>query len=80
MCAEGAIMPKWSHTKNLRSTTYKIRALTNKFWGDNKFYGDKDKFSGDKKYFWEATKKFPSLGTPKNLRAATVTRIIGAAT
>ena len=30
-------------------TIYKIQALTYIFWGDKKFYEDKDIFSGDEK-------------------------------
>ena len=59
-CAENAITDQllnhgipaclqWSHTKNPHMTIYKIWALTYIFWGDKKFYGDKDKFLGNKK-------------------------------
>ena len=54
---------KWSHTKNPCTTIYKIWALTNKFWGEKNFYGDKDKFSDNKKLFLGWYKIF--YGQPK---------------
>ena len=50
-------------------TDNKIWALQISSEGDNNFYGDKDKISGNKKDFSGATKK--NYRQPKNLQAAT---------
>ena len=78
-CADGAITDqlynhgilaylKWSHTKNLCMTIYKIWALTYIFWGDKKFYGDKDKFWVMRNNFWGGLGYKKIYGQPKNLQ------------
>ena len=52
-------MPKRSRTKNPGASRQKIH-----FWGDNKFYGNKNNFWGVTKSLW-AIKKF--AGSKKNI-------------
>ena len=79
-CAEGAVTDqlynygipaclKWSHTKNLCTTMYKIWAWQINSGETISFMGTRINFRATRNNFWGGTKKI--YGQPKNLRGAT---------